>query len=637
MPTRAVHMRQPSAAPPRPVDRTRAPSPGAPLRTGVAQGGCPCGGGCPRCASPGFAVSVLRVRDGRGLQAKLVMGDQDSNAEHEADRTAGQALSSAHGQPSIPRDTGGAPGAAAQAPESVERALAHSGTALDAPVRRDMQEHFGYDLSRVRVHRDAPSEQSAREIGARAYTVGRDIVFGAGQYAPASSDGRRLLAHELAHVLQQTGPDGSAVVQPTLRRTPAPPQSGGHDVPFDRSKVNVSIIPDIDASPGTDGKPAAIAQTVTVTFGDPAIVRLEWQFYDPADAVLPGGFATVETAPNAVTAPFNIQNKPPTTWTPVAGRHLVRCIGYDTAGTAIAYADRSFYLWTVKPSGKPPDIAALAAEKTQLEATIKKGSGKSFGEVGAATARLKKLEHDLAILETGTGTRVGNKCPVAPAGTTPTDCTSFVLELLSATFAQQGRAADWAKVQKKYAENTAARGGLGLSGLDVQAALQSEAGWQGIYWAPDPSYQIPKAELDKANSSEASYTSAIAKKQKTYYKDFGKAGYPGVSIAQRVINYAPEKPTAPAAPASTTTVDTSQLEKLKKVPFGVLAAHGGEHMTIISYGKVVEVHWRKAATDPNLIEETSLEKWAVGPNSGYHYYASGTIVAPAADIVAAFK
>jgi hypothetical protein len=60
-------------------------------------------------------------------------------------------------------------------------------------------------------------------------------------------------------------------------------------------------------------------------------------------------------------------------------------------------------------------------------------------------------------------------------------------------------------------------------------------------------------------------------------------------------------------------------------------------MTIISYGKVVEVHWRKAATDPNLIEETSLEKWAVGPNSGYHYYASGTIVAPAADIVAAFK
>ena len=60
-------------------------------------------------------------------------------------------------------------------------------------------------------------------------------------------------------------------------------------------------------------------------------------------------------------------------------------------------------------------------------------------------------------------------------------------------------------------------------------------------------------------------------------------------------------------------------------------------MTVITYGKVIEVHWAKEASDPNLIEQTSLEQWAVGPVSGYHYYASGAIVAPAADLDAAFK
>jgi hypothetical protein len=59
-------------------------------------------------------------------------------------------------------------------------------------------------------------------------------------------------------------------------------------------------------------------------------------------------------------------------------------------------------------------------------------------------------------------------------------------------------------------------------------------------------------------------------------------------------------------------------------------------MRLITYGKVVKVHRRSEATGPNLIEQTGLETWAVGTNSGYHYYASGMIVAPAADIDATF-
>jgi hypothetical protein len=68
-----------------------------------------------------------------------------------------------------------------------------------------MEARFGYDFSRVRVHTDATAAESARAVQALAYTVGEDIVFGAGRYAPATGAGQRLLAHELTHVVQQGG------------------------------------------------------------------------------------------------------------------------------------------------------------------------------------------------------------------------------------------------------------------------------------------------------------------------------------------------------------------------------------------------------------------------------------------------
>jgi len=75
---------------------------------------------------------------------------------------------------------------------------------------------FGYDFSQVRVHTDSKAAESARAVNALAYTVGRDIVFGAGQYSPQSAPGQRLLAHELSHVVQQR----SVVSAPSLQRAP---------------------------------------------------------------------------------------------------------------------------------------------------------------------------------------------------------------------------------------------------------------------------------------------------------------------------------------------------------------------------------------------------------------------------------
>ena len=90
------------------------------------------------------------------------------------------------------------------APPIVHEVLASTGQPLDSATRGFMGLRFGHDFSRVRVHTDAKAAESARAVNAVAYTVGHHMAFGAGQYVPETSEGRRLVAHELTHVVQQT-------------------------------------------------------------------------------------------------------------------------------------------------------------------------------------------------------------------------------------------------------------------------------------------------------------------------------------------------------------------------------------------------------------------------------------------------
>jgi hypothetical protein len=90
-----------------------------------------------------------------------------------------------------------------QVPPIVHEVLRSPGQPLDATTRASMEPRFRHDFSRVRVHSDARAAQSAQAVNARAYTVGADIAFAAGQYQPAADAGQRLLAHELTHVIQQ--------------------------------------------------------------------------------------------------------------------------------------------------------------------------------------------------------------------------------------------------------------------------------------------------------------------------------------------------------------------------------------------------------------------------------------------------
>jgi peptidoglycan hydrolase-like protein with peptidoglycan-binding domain len=95
------------------------------------------------------------------------------------------------------------------APPIVHEALGRPSQPLDPATRGFMEPRFGHDFSQVRVHADPKAAESARAIDAVAYTVGHDVVFGADQYVPRTVSGRRLLAHELAHVVQQRGQEGS--------------------------------------------------------------------------------------------------------------------------------------------------------------------------------------------------------------------------------------------------------------------------------------------------------------------------------------------------------------------------------------------------------------------------------------------
>jgi hypothetical protein len=145
------------------------------------------------------------------LQTKLRIGASNDPLELEADRVADQVLSApAHSgligtTPRIQRFTRHSSGQADTAPDSVDRVLADSGRPLDKALQQDMGQRFGHDFSQVRVHTGSAAEQSARDVNAYAYTVGNDIVFGLGRFDSNVTEGRRLIAHELTHVIQQSG------------------------------------------------------------------------------------------------------------------------------------------------------------------------------------------------------------------------------------------------------------------------------------------------------------------------------------------------------------------------------------------------------------------------------------------------
>ena len=147
------------------------------------------------------------------MQPQLKLNEPGDSYEQEADRIADQVLATPthpaiNGAPPRIQRFSGESNGLDTAPASVDRTLASPGRPLDPALRRDMEQRFGHDFSGVRVHSGTAAQQSAQDVNAIAYTVGHNIVFGADRFAPGTHEGRRLLAHELTHVVQQSGSVG---------------------------------------------------------------------------------------------------------------------------------------------------------------------------------------------------------------------------------------------------------------------------------------------------------------------------------------------------------------------------------------------------------------------------------------------
>src|SRR4030095_8079126 len=108
-----------------------------------------------------------------------------------------------------------------EVPPIVHEVLRAPGQPLNVSTRAFMQPRFGHDFSHVRIHDDALAASSARAVNALAYTAGREIVFDSGQYSPGTPEGRKLISHELAHVLQNGGSTPSAGMNSLARSAPA--------------------------------------------------------------------------------------------------------------------------------------------------------------------------------------------------------------------------------------------------------------------------------------------------------------------------------------------------------------------------------------------------------------------------------
>lgn len=218
--------------------------------------GCAAPEPCPRCAARAWA--------------QVPLGPPNDSLEAEAERVASAldrmpttAASGADGQEPPPAGGRAAPGSAdarrtveapsapavgrgslaerplSVAPQVLRQALSGGGAPLDPATRAHFERTLGYDFSRVRVHADARAGAAARAVSSRAFTWGHHVAFAPGQYAPKTTPGRRLLAHELVHVVQQSGRPRSAATEETdytevqtahhggVQRSPMPAISAG--------------------------------------------------------------------------------------------------------------------------------------------------------------------------------------------------------------------------------------------------------------------------------------------------------------------------------------------------------------------------------------------------------------------------
>lgn len=207
---------------------------------------CACGGDCPTCEAKNINLPISHPNDASEIEADRVAGKVMRMPLSETLKPTTSLTAKLH-RKNRGRDKGGAiplkntfSNNAAKS-SIIKDVLNSSGQPMDSETRSFFEPRFGQDLSNVRVHTGGRAAQSAKAVNASAYTVGNDIVFNENQFNPQSETGRTLLAHELAHTIQQNGkinrqesPDAgvrdAGVPIPAGVPMPDPPSVGMGDV-----------------------------------------------------------------------------------------------------------------------------------------------------------------------------------------------------------------------------------------------------------------------------------------------------------------------------------------------------------------------------------------------------------------------
>lgn len=238
-------------------------------------------------------LAIQRLLRSGAIQAKLTVNQPGDVYEQEADRVADQIVSAAPagrvqrkcaacagGGPPCPHcaeeerlqakeKPGSTPQVSSKAAAQIA-SLRGGGQPLSPAVRAFFEPRLGRDFGGVRIHTDGPAAESARAINTRAYTAGQDVAFGAGEYAPESREGRKLLAHELTHVVQQEGSAAGRVQRQTTNGAD-PEDTSVEDSAESTGVAFRSITNPNGIDPGAAGFPG-----VTLTTDSPTALAEMW-------------------------------------------------------------------------------------------------------------------------------------------------------------------------------------------------------------------------------------------------------------------------------------------------------------------------------------------------------------------------
>jgi hypothetical protein len=165
-------------------------------------------------------------------------------------------------------------------PPIVQKVLRAPGQPLDVGTRTFMERRFGFDFSRVRIHSDPLAARSAGALESLAYTAGRDVVFGERQFSPSTSQGKNLLAHELAHVMQQEGAPPGAL--PERVTSPDDPSERAADA-LANAALGGTALPRqaMTATPGVLSRRVGNVNCPPNTAGAPADPRAALEIVNP--------------------------------------------------------------------------------------------------------------------------------------------------------------------------------------------------------------------------------------------------------------------------------------------------------------------------------------------------------------------